>query len=148
QHSHLLRSAACAARTRNVTQLRLSALSFCCSLAQSPVISRIPSARELSSISFREKTMSAINRRDFLTTSASIGALSALSYTRAADAPNEKVVLAVIGIGSTVPGSVGGRGRQLIRPLTNFKDAEIAYVCDVDENFFPIAQKLLTDRKQ
>lgn len=92
--------------------------------------------------------MSAVNRRDFLTTSASIGALSALSYTRAADAPNEKVVLAVLGIGSAVPGSVGGRGRQLIRPLTSFKDVEIAHVCDVDENFFPIAQKLLTDGKR
>jgi predicted dehydrogenase len=92
--------------------------------------------------------MSAVTRRDFLTTSASIGALSALSYTRAADAPNEKVVVAVIGIGSAVPGSVGGRGRQLIRPLTAFKDAEIAYVCDIDEGFFPIAQKLLTDRQQ
>jgi predicted dehydrogenase len=92
--------------------------------------------------------MSCINRRDFLKTSASIGALSALSYTRAADAPNEKVVLAVIGIGSDVPGSVGGRGRQLIRPLTTFRDVEIANVCDVDENFFPIAQKLLTDGKR
>ena len=92
--------------------------------------------------------MSAVTRRDFLTTSASIGALSALSYTRAADSPNEKVVLAVIGIGSAVPGSVGGRGRQLIRPLTAFKDVEIAYVCDVDEGFFPIAQKLLTERQQ
>jgi hypothetical protein len=92
--------------------------------------------------------MSAVNRRDFLTTSASIGALSALSYARAADGPNEKIVLAIIGIGSAVPGSVGGRGRQLIRPLTSFKDAEIAYVCDVDENFFPAAQKLLTERQR
>ncbi len=92
--------------------------------------------------------MSAVTRRDFLTTSASIGALSALSYTRAADSPNEKVVLAIIGIGSAVPGSVGGRGRQLIRPLTAFKDVEIAYVCDVDEGFFPIAQKLLSERQR
>lgn len=92
--------------------------------------------------------MSAVNRRDFLTTSASIGALSAVSYARAADTPNAKVVLAVIGIGSAVPGSVGGRGRQLIRSLTAFKDVEIAQVCDVDENFFPFAQKLLSERKR
>jgi len=92
--------------------------------------------------------MPAVNRRDFLTTSASIGALSALSYTRAADSPNEKVVLAVIGIGSAVPGSVGGRGRQLIRPLSTFKDVEISHVCDVDECFFPIAQKLLSQRQR
>jgi predicted dehydrogenase len=92
--------------------------------------------------------MSAVNRRDFLTTSASIGALSALSYSRAADGPNEKVVLAIIGIGSAVPGSVGGRGRQLIRPLSTLKDVEIASVCDVDEDLFPIAQKLLTQRQR
>jgi predicted dehydrogenase len=91
--------------------------------------------------------MTAINRRDFLKAS-SIAALPALSYARAADSPNEKVVLAIIGIGSAVPGSVGGRGRQLIRPLTAFKDVEIAHVCDVDANFFPIAQKLLAERQR
>jgi predicted dehydrogenase len=92
--------------------------------------------------------MAAVHRRDFLKTFASLGALSALSYARAADAPNEKVVLAIIGIGSAVPGSVGGRGRQLIRPLATFKDVEIAQVCDVDESFFPIAQKLLSERQR
>jgi predicted dehydrogenase len=92
--------------------------------------------------------MAAVNRRDFLKTSASMGALSALSYSRAADAPNEKVVLAILGIGSAVPGSVGGRGRQLIRSLATFKDVEIAQVCDIDENFFPIAQKLLSERQR
>jgi predicted dehydrogenase len=92
--------------------------------------------------------MAAVNRRAFLKTSATMGTLSALSYTRAADAPNDKVVLAVIGIGSAVPGSVGGRGRQLLRPLATFKDVEIAYVCDVDESFFPIAQKILTERQR
>ncbi|TMQ34420.1 MAG: hypothetical protein E6K70_07685, partial [Planctomycetota bacterium] len=89
--------------------------------------------------------MVAVNRRHFLKTSAgSIASLSALSYSRAADAPNDKVVLAIIGIGSTVPGSVGGRGRQLIRPFSSFKDVDIACLCDIDENFFPAGQKLLT----
>src|SRR5260370_19721112 len=83
-------------------------------------------------------------RRRFLKTSvASVASLSALSYARAADTPNDKVVLAMIGIGSTVPGSVGGRGRQLIRPFASFKDVDIAYLCDIDENFFPFGQKLL-----
>src|SRR5581483_11366374 len=95
---------------------------FCCSRVESPLNSPVPAQGDVSSTSFPEKAMSAVTRRDFLTTSASIGALSALSYARAADSPNEKVVLAVIGIGSAVPGSVGGRGRQLIRPLTSFKD--------------------------
>src|SRR5215471_49441 len=85
-----------------------------------------------------------ISRRRFLKNSmVSVASLSALSYSRAADAPNDKVVLAMIGIGSTVPGSVGGRGRQLLRPFSSFKDVEIAYLCDVDENFFPFGQKLL-----
>ncbi len=88
--------------------------------------------------------MSAIHRRRFLKSSvASVASLSALSYARAADSPNDKVVLAMIGIGSTVPGSVGGRGRQLLRPFCSFKDVDIAYLCDVDESFFPIGQKLL-----
>jgi len=88
--------------------------------------------------------MTLFTRRRFLKTSVvSVASLSALSYTRAADAPNDKVVLAMIGIGSTVPGSVGGRGRQLIRPFSSFKDVDIAYLCDIDENFFPFGQKLL-----
>ena len=87
----------------------------------------------------------AIDRRAFLKTAAtSIAGLSARSYARAADAPNEKVALAILGIGSTVPGSVGGRGRQLIPPFAGFKDVDIAYLCDVDESFFPFGQKLLT----
>src|SRR5712692_10347850 len=93
--------------------------------------------------------MAPVNRRRFLKTSVvSVASLSALSYSRAADAPNEKVVLAIIGIGSAVPGSVGGRGRQLIQPLATFKDVEIAHVCDIDESFFPIAQKLLSERQR
>src|SRR5262249_55972816 len=90
--------------------------------------------------------MPSVDRRRFLKTSAaSIGTLSALSYARAADKPNEKVVLALLGIGSAVPGSVGGRGRQLLRPFAGFKDVDIAYLCDVDESFHPIGQKLLTE---
>ena len=86
-----------------------------------------------------------IDRRRFLKTSAaSVASLSALSYARAADSPHDKVVLAIIGIGSTVPGSVGGRGRQLLRPFSSFKDVDIAYLCDIDENFFPDGQKLLS----
>src|SRR5262249_52919540 len=84
---------------------------------------------------FEEGSMASVSRRTFLKTSlGSLAGLSALSYGRAADAPNDKVVLALIGIGSTVPGSVGGRGRQLLRPFGSFKDVEIAYLCDIDEN--------------
>src|SRR5438128_2192789 len=93
--------------------------------------------------------MTAVDRRAFLkTAAASAAGLSALSYARAADAPNGKVALAIIGIGSTVPGSVGGRGRQLIPPFASFKDVDIAYLCDVDESFFPFGQKLLAARQR
>ncbi len=88
--------------------------------------------------------MAPVNRRRFLKTSiASAASLSAFSYARAADNPNDKVVLAIIGIGSTVPGSVGGRGRQLLRPFSRFQDVDIAYLCDIDESFFPFGQKIL-----
>ncbi|HLJ96147.1 MAG TPA: Gfo/Idh/MocA family oxidoreductase [Gemmataceae bacterium] len=88
--------------------------------------------------------MAPVNRRRFLKTSIeSVASLSAFSYARAADAPNDKVVLAIIGIGSTVPGSVGGRGRQLLRPFSSFQDVDIAYLCDIDESFFPFGQKIL-----
>jgi predicted dehydrogenase len=93
--------------------------------------------------------MTPVNRRAFLKGSvASVAGLSARSYARAADAANEKVALAVIGIGSTVPGSVGGRGRQLIPPFAGFKDVDIAYLCDVDDSFFPFGQKLLAARQR
>src|SRR6266496_4249795 len=92
-----------------------------------------------------EEAMVPINRRRFLKNSmVSVANLSALSYARASDSPNDKVILAFIGIGSTVPGSVGGRGRQLIRPFSGFKDVDIAYLCDIDENFFPYGPKLLS----
>jgi predicted dehydrogenase len=93
--------------------------------------------------------MTPVNRRAFVKASvASVAGLSALSYTRAADAPNEKVALAMIGIGSTVPGSVGGRGRQLIPPFAGFKDVDITHLCDIDDGFLPVGQKLLTARQR
>ena len=93
--------------------------------------------------------MSTVNRRGFMKSSAvSMAAMSALSYARAADAPSEKVRLALIGIGSTVPGSVGGRGRQLLGPFTSFKDVDIVCLCDIDDNFIPIGQKLLTGHER
>src|SRR5204863_7368841 len=99
---------------------------------------------------FQGKTaMTAINRRAFLKASlTSVASLSALSYTRAADAPNEKVALAILGIGSTVPGSVGGRGRQLIPPFAGCKDVHIPYLCDVDDSFSPFGQKLLAKHER
>jgi hypothetical protein len=60
--------------------------------------------------------MPTLDRRHFLKTSAA--ALSALTAAGAADRPNEKLVLAVMG--------VHGRGRDLIRSFSAFDDVEIA----------------------
>jgi predicted dehydrogenase len=88
--------------------------------------------------------MSSVHRRRFLKTSA-VGALSALSYARAADRPNEKVVLAFMGIGG--PGGAGGRrGLTLLRGFSALPDVDIAWVCDVDERLYPEALKVVAAR--
>lgn len=70
--------------------------------------------------------MTALNRRSFLRTSAaSVAALSAVSAAGAADKPNEKIVMAVLG--------VNGRGRGLLSGFSAFDDVEIAAICDPDE---------------
>jgi ornithine cyclodeaminase/alanine dehydrogenase-like protein (mu-crystallin family) len=72
--------------------------------------------------------MKATNRRDFIqrTTlaTAAISVAGAPSL-HAADA-NGKMVLGVIG--------PGGMGMNHLRSLLTYKDVEVAYVCDVDEN--------------
>jgi predicted dehydrogenase len=72
--------------------------------------------------------MKATNRRDFIQrtslATAAIGVAGAPSL-RAADA-NERIVLAIIG--------PGGMGTNHLRSLLTYKDVDVAYVCDVDEN--------------
>jgi predicted dehydrogenase len=72
--------------------------------------------------------MKATNRRNFIqrTTlaTAAISVAGAPSL-HAADA-NEKIVLGIIG--------PGGMGMNHLRSLITYKDVEVAYVCDVDEN--------------
>jgi len=85
--------------------------------------------------------MSAPQRRDFLRTSAaSVSALPALAAAGTADHPNERVLLAVMGLRS--------RGKDHIRTFTSFKNVEIAYLIDPDENMVPAALKLLSQRQQ
>jgi predicted dehydrogenase len=81
--------------------------------------------------------MSSPNRRTFLGTS--VAALSAAAYAGAADRPNEKIVLAVMGI--------HGRGRGLLSGFSGFDDVEIAYVCDPDSNVVPKALEELKKRQ-
>jgi len=74
--------------------------------------------------------MSTSTRRDFLKASAACMAVTAAG---AADHPNERIVLAVMG--------VRNRGRDLLRAFSAFDDVEIAYICEVDESLIPAALK-------
>ncbi len=74
-----------------------------------------------------------VNRREFLNDaaktaaadSAAVAAVNASQSLRAADSPNEKIVVGVMG--------VNGRGTALARGFAAQPGAEVAYVCDVDE---------------
>src|SRR2546430_1902216 len=78
----------------------------------------------------------AASRRKFLkTTAATAAGLTAASYARAAQQPNERIVLAVMG--------VNGRGRELIRHFAPLPNVEIAHVIDPDDNVVPRALKEL-----
>jgi predicted dehydrogenase len=85
--------------------------------------------------------MSSLHRRDFLkATAATAASLSALTAAGAADRPNERIVLAVMGL--------RGRGKDHIRGFGKFDDAEIAYLIDPDENMVQPAMKLLSERQR
>jgi predicted dehydrogenase len=83
----------------------------------------------------------AATRRRFLTTSAAaLASLSAVTAAGAADKPNERVVLAVMG--------VKGRGRGHISGFSAFPDVEIAYLVDPDENVIPAALRSLNKHQK
>jgi predicted dehydrogenase len=82
--------------------------------------------------------MPSTSRRAFLATSTAAG-LSALTAQGAADRPNERVVLAIMG--------VRGRGRELLRDYSAFPDVEVAYVCDPDDNVVPAALQAVNARQ-
>jgi predicted dehydrogenase len=85
--------------------------------------------------------MSVPDRRQFLRTSAaSVAALSAVTAAGAADKPNEKLVLAVLG--------VRGRGRGILQGFSAREDVEIAAVCDPDANVVPDALKAINSRQK
>lgn len=73
-----------------------------------------------------------MNRRTFLA-SAAAGTLLAGTAARAADRPNDRIRLAIMG--------VRGRGRELIRGFAKLPDVEIATLIDPDENMVPRAIK-------
>ncbi|MBY0528292.1 MAG: Gfo/Idh/MocA family oxidoreductase [Gemmataceae bacterium] len=85
--------------------------------------------------------MHTLDRRDFLkSTAAGVTSLSALGATYAADEPNEKVVLAVMGARI--------RGKAHIAGFSALENVEIAYICDPDENLYPAALKTLNAKQK
>jgi predicted dehydrogenase len=75
--------------------------------------------------------MSSVTRRSFVRTStrgatALVAGASVLDAPRraAAESPNEKVVLGLIG--------AGGRGRMVIKNMAKLENVEVKYVCDVE----------------
>jgi predicted dehydrogenase len=81
--------------------------------------------------------MTPLDRRCFLHAAV---ALPALAARGAADKPNEKIVLGVLGL--------NGRGKGLLRGFASFPDVEIAYLCDPDLNVIPAALKSLPDKRR
>jgi predicted dehydrogenase len=68
-----------------------------------------------------------MTRRDFLKTSAA----AALAFGAGT---NSDVRIAVVGLGGIdIPGSVGGRGRQLIKSFQSVPGVKIVALCDVDQ---------------
>lgn len=79
-----------------------------------------------------------MNRRRFLASSAA--GLSAASYTSAAQQPNERVRLAVMGVRS--------RGRDHVRGFSAFDDVDIACICEIDDSLIPNALRAVNARQQ
>jgi predicted dehydrogenase len=79
--------------------------------------------------------MPEVTRRGFLSTSATSAGLVAATALGAAHQPNERVILAVMG--------VRGRGKQLLQTFSTFPDVEIKTICEVDNNVVPAALQAL-----
>ncbi|MFN6108272.1 MAG: Gfo/Idh/MocA family oxidoreductase, partial [Planctomycetaceae bacterium] len=90
-----------------------------------------------------ELAMTALPRRDFLQTSglAPLAALAPLGAARTASAaPNDKVVVAIIGL--------GGQGRGHVKSYASLPNVEVAYLCDVDDKRRAEAGEIVPSAKQ
>jgi predicted dehydrogenase len=73
-------------------------------------------------------------RRDFVKGCLAAGLAFGGSRSAWSASPNSDVRLAIIGLGGIdIPGSVGGRGRQLIDAFLKVPGAKITALCDVDK---------------
>src|SRR4051794_2871039 len=77
--------------------------------------------------------MKPTTRRQFLSTSLAAGLTLALPRWSKSASANAPIHIAIVGLGGlNIPGSVGGRGRQLIAVLRKIPEAKIVALCDVD----------------
>jgi predicted dehydrogenase len=79
-----------------------------------------------------------LDRRQFL--GATAATLTAATVHGAAQQPNNRINLAVMG--------VRGRGRDLIRGFSSFEDVEITHVCDIDDSVVPAALQAVNARQK
>jgi predicted dehydrogenase len=82
--------------------------------------------------------MPASRREFFQATAASALALSATTYSRALDKPNDRIPIAVMG--------VHGRGKDLIKSFNAQPNVEITHIIEPDENLWTDAMNLFKDR--
>lgn len=79
--------------------------------------------------------MQKATRRDFVKGCLAAGLAFGLPRSARSASPNSDVRLAIVGLGGiNVPGSVGGRGRQLIDAFQKVPGAKITALCDVDQD--------------
>jgi predicted dehydrogenase len=84
--------------------------------------------------------MPSINRRLFLAeTGAAVLTGLAPRRIHAADSPNEKINIAVMGL--------RGRGQLLATLFAGFKDARVSAICDVDDRLLPAAVQSVESRQ-
>jgi predicted dehydrogenase len=98
--------------------------------------------------------MKRVSRRDVLKTAVAGGILCGVDASlwknqASASDSNSEVRLAILGLGGIdVPGSVGGRGRQLINALRGVPQSRIVSLCDVDEQVLEHGVELLSKANQ
>src|SRR5690349_20051672 len=74
-----------------------------------------------------------ITRREFVKGSLTAGVALSLPQLAGAAASSDPVRLGFVGLGGIdIPGSVGGRGRQLINSFLKVPGAKVAALCDID----------------
>jgi predicted dehydrogenase len=80
-----------------------------------------------------------LNRRQFLHASTA-ATLTAATAAGAAQQPNNRVNLAIMGVRS--------RGRDLIRGFSALEDVDITYICEIDDGLVGAAQKAINARQK